>query len=73
MAKKKKVGKKMAGVARTYVNWHGMWRHRKNDQDKVMCYFMGAWSAFNDKQAAYFMTLCNKKDFEEMMKYPMWQ
>ena len=72
MAKKPK--KKFEGVRRAYINWHGMIDPKTHNRPEVVsAYFMGFWTAFSDREAAHFLSLCNEKDFIAMMNYPMWQ
>lgn len=68
MSKKKKRRIKLC-----YKNWHDMCRDPKKNQQAVMWYFMGFWTAFTDSQTVEFIGLCTKKDREILMTYPLWQ
>jgi len=69
MSKKKK---KYAGVRRVWINWHGMRKCKSNSQKEVMCYFLGAWTAFDNEECIEFIRLCTRKDMRLIMTYPIW-
>ena len=65
--------RKMRRVKLCYENWKAMRKDPKNSKKKIMCYFMGFWTAFTDHQVVEFIGLCSKKDRKLMMTYPLWQ
>lgn len=59
-------------VKMVHNNWSGMLK-TKNKPKLIQGYFLGAWTAFDDKQATSFIKMCTKKELEVIMRYPIWQ
>ena len=59
-------------VKRIYANWSGFLKCKKNSKKYIEAYFLGAWSAFDDDQAAMFIQLTTRKEKRVLMKYPIW-
>lgn len=65
--------KKKKRVEQIYANWSGCLKESSNDPKCVEAYFMGAWTAMTNSQAAYFLDMMTCEEKRIIIDYPIWQ
>lgn len=66
----RKPGKKT--VLRVLYNWRGMLSKKHMPKHYAEAYFLGAWSALSDNDAAMLIANLTKHEYKIIMDYPMW-